>query len=62
MPAVIYRHLYRAHSVKSLERNILGFVGLSPVHETLIGNVETLSDQKRTEWFRKLRELGGKAQ
>ncbi|WP_290783418.1 NAD(P)H-dependent oxidoreductase [Halomonas sp.] len=58
MPAVIYRHLYRAHSVKSLERNILGFVGLSPVRETLIGAVETMSDQKRNAWFRKLYELG----
>ena len=61
MPAVIYRHLYRAHSVKSLERNILGFVGLSPVRETLIGAVETMSDQKRNAWFRKLHELGAEA-
>ncbi|MCG6658583.1 NAD(P)H-dependent oxidoreductase [Halomonas campisalis] len=61
MPAVIYRHLYRAHSVKSLERNILGFVGLYPVRETLIGSVETMSEQKRKEWLRKLRELGGNA-
>ncbi|MFO8045580.1 MAG: NAD(P)H-dependent oxidoreductase [Halomonas sp.] len=61
MPAVIYRHLYRAHSVKSLERNILGFVGLSPVRETLIGGVETISDQKRNAWFRKLHELGAEA-
>jgi hypothetical protein len=44
--AVIYRHLYRAHSVKSLERNILGFVGLSPVCETLIGSVEAMSEQQ----------------
>ncbi|MBT2772899.1 NAD(P)H-dependent oxidoreductase [Halomonas sp. ISL-60] len=61
MPAVIYRHLYRAHSVKSLERNILGFVGFSPVRETLIGGVETMSDKKRNEWFRKLQELGSEA-
>lgn len=61
MPAVIYRHLYRAHSVKSLERNILGFVGFSPVRETLIGGVETMSDQKRNEWLLKLQELGSEA-
>ena len=61
MPAVIYRHLYRAHSVKSLERNILGFVGFSPVRETLIGSVETMNEQKRNEWFFKLHELGAKA-
>ncbi|WP_299316209.1 NAD(P)H-dependent oxidoreductase [uncultured Halomonas sp.] len=62
MPAMIYRHLYRAHSVKSLERNILGFVGLSPVRETLIGSVEAISNQKRQEWFHKLYALGAKAQ
>ncbi|MDR5893493.1 NAD(P)H-dependent oxidoreductase [Halomonas mongoliensis] len=62
MPAMIYRHLYRAHSVKSLERNILGFVGLSPVRETLIGSVEAMSEQKRNEWFRRLSRLGATAQ
>ena len=62
MPAMIYRHLYRAHSVKSLERNILGFVGLSPVRETLIGSVEAMNEQKRNEWFRRLSRLGAKAQ
>ncbi|GHE22234.1 NAD(P)H-dependent oxidoreductase [Halomonas urumqiensis] len=61
MPAAIYRHLYRAHSVKSLERNILGFVGLSPVRETLVGSVEAMSEKKRNEWFHKLHELGAKA-
>ncbi|WP_404374589.1 NAD(P)H-dependent oxidoreductase [Vreelandella aquamarina] len=61
MPAMIYRHLYRAHSVKSLERNILGFVGFSPVRETLIGSIETMSEQKRNEWFRKLHKLGKEA-
>ena len=62
MPAMIYRHLYRAHSVKSLERNILGFVGLSPVRETLIGSVEAMNEQKRNEWFRRVSRLGAKAQ
>ena len=38
MPALVYRWYFRAHSVKSLERNILGFVGIAPVHETLIGD------------------------
>lgn len=40
MPASIYRWFYRAHSLKSLERNILRFVGLGPIREMLIGNVE----------------------
>ena len=37
MPALLYRWYFGAHSVKSLERNILRFVGLKPVSDTLIG-------------------------
>jgi putative NADPH-quinone reductase len=37
MPASMYRHFYRAHSVKSLERNILKLVGIGPVQHILIG-------------------------
>jgi putative NADPH-quinone reductase len=40
MPAFFYRIYYRSHSVKNLKRNILEFVGVSPVRTTLIGMVE----------------------
>ena len=62
MPALVYRHFFRAHSVKALERNILGFVGFTPIRETLVGSVETMSDKTRQAWFRKLLELGKIAQ
>jgi putative NADPH-quinone reductase len=61
MPALVYRYFFRAHSVKSLERNVLGFVGIAPVHETLIGMVERLSAAERERWLDKLRALGRKA-
>ncbi|MDR5866285.1 NAD(P)H-dependent oxidoreductase [Halomonas koreensis] len=61
MPAAVYRHLYRAHSVKSLERNILGFVGFAPVRETLIGSVEGLDGAARDRWFARLARLGAAA-
>lgn len=61
MPAIVYRALYRAHSVKSLERNILGFVGIAPVHETLIGNVEGASAATKDRWFATMRQLGAEA-
>jgi putative NADPH-quinone reductase len=57
MPAMVYRWVYRAHSVKALERNILGFVGIAPIHETLIGMVEG-KDSARRRWLARLRELG----
>ena len=58
MPAVVYRWYFGAHSLKSLERNILKFVGIGPVAETLIGLVETVSGESRRKWLDKLRALG----
>ena len=58
MPAVVYRWFFRAHSVKSLERNILGFVGIAPVDETLIGGVGNLQADDVAKWRRKLARLG----
>ena len=58
MPALIYRWVFRAHSVKSLERNILGFVGIAPVHETLIGGVDTLGEEGVKLWLARLRKAG----
>jgi len=61
MPAALYRYYFRAHSIKALERNILGFVGIAPIDETLIGTVEGLDDAARAKWFARLRELGRQA-
>jgi putative NADPH-quinone reductase len=58
MPALVYRLYFRAHSVKSLERNILGFIGIAPIHETLIGSVGNLDAYKSNNWLAKLRQLG----
>ena len=60
MPAMVYRWYFRAHSVKALERNILGFVGIAPIHETLIGMVDGLSEAQRATWLAKLRALGSR--
>lgn len=58
MPALVYRWYFRAHSLKALERNILGFVGIAPVHETLVGLVEGMSDVQRGHWLRRFAVLG----
>jgi putative NADPH-quinone reductase len=62
MPALVYRWYFRAHSIKSLERNVLGFVGLAPVTETLIGGVDQLGEAGVQKWQTKLRQLGADAQ
>ncbi len=61
MPALAYRWYFRAHSLKSLERNILGFVGFGPIHETLIGMVDQLGEAGVAQWKSRLRKLGQQA-
>ena len=61
MPALVYRWYFRAHSLKSLERNILGFVGFSPVRETLVGGVDQLGEEGVAHWQVRLRQLGRQA-
>jgi putative NADPH-quinone reductase len=62
MPALVYRWYFRAHSIKSLERNVLGFVGIAPVHETLIGMTGNMKPDDAKKWLRKLEQLGAKAE
>jgi putative NADPH-quinone reductase len=47
MPSLFYKLYYRSHSVRSLARNILGFVGFKPVRVSLIGNVESSKARSR---------------
>jgi putative NADPH-quinone reductase len=61
MPALVYRWYFRAHSLKSLERNVLGFVGMSPVRHTLVGSVEGLGEAGVRKWKAKLRAIGSLA-
>ena len=58
MPAFAYRWIYGAHSLKSLERNVLKFVGLKPIRETILGAVEAADDKTRAGWLEDMRRLG----
>ena len=46
MPGFVYRWFFMAHSLKSLERNILRFVGIGPVRHTIIGNIEAAGNAR----------------
>lgn len=61
MPALLYRWYFGAHSLKALKRNILGFAGIAPIRETLIGSVESLKQAKRLGWLGKLTRMGSAA-
>jgi putative NADPH-quinone reductase len=61
MPALVYRWYFHAHSIKSLERNVLGFVGIAPVHETLIGLTGDMKPKDAAKWLAKLELPGAQA-
>jgi putative NADPH-quinone reductase len=58
MPGFFYRWYYRAHSLKSLERNILNFVGIKPVRSTVIGMVGDKQGANRRRWLKKMSDFG----
>lgn|SRR5512138_27987 len=57
MPALVYRWYFRAHSLKSLQRNILRFVGFGPIRTSIVGNVEG-SAKARERWLDRIRRYG----
>ena len=61
MPALAYRFFFLAHSLKSLQRNILGFVGIKPTRSTLFGMVDTADDARRQRWMSTMASLGRRA-
>lgn len=57
MPALFYRAYFGAHSLKSLERNILKFTGIVPVQRTIIGGVEG-GEAHRRHWLDTIGKAG----
>ena len=60
MPGFFYRLYYRAHSVKSLRRNILELAGFAPVRTSLVGMVEAKTQGVRERALARMTMLGRK--
>lgn len=61
MPGPFYRLFYRAHSLKSLERNILRLAGFAPVRSLVVGGIDGLTAGDRRRTLDQVRELGNRA-
>jgi putative NADPH-quinone reductase len=61
MPAVVYRALFRAHGLKSLESGVLSISGIRPIRSTLMGLIEGRSANYRNGLLDEMRELGRRA-
>ena len=62
MPVLVYRGFFRAHSLKTLQRNILGFCGIGPVSASLIGMIDAPDPTNRQKWLGRMKDLGQKGQ
>jgi hypothetical protein len=60
MPAAAFRLWFGAHGLKALKRNILAFVGIRPVRDTLIGNIEGLRPERLQAWLASVEALGAR--
>jgi len=58
MPALFYRFWYLGHGIAGFRRNVLSFVGIKPVRESLFGMVNGVSVQKRESWLVAMRKMG----
>lgn len=61
MPVSVYRWFYRGHALKLLKRNILNFIGIKPVSDTLYGMIATSKPEQRERWLEEMRALGARA-
>lgn len=61
MPAPVYRWYFRAHGLKNLKRNVLRFVGFSPVHDTILGSVATRGKDSIRRALDAVKRLGRQA-
>lgn len=57
-PAFYYRLYFGAHGTRQIKRSILGFSGVGPVSETLIGSIDRLSEADRAGWLGRLHAMG----
>ncbi len=62
MPVTVYRFWYGPHALKLLKRNILNFIGVKPVRDTLIGMMANSSSEQRDRWLKQAEAMGQRAE
>ena len=58
MPVLIYRIMAGSRATRILRKQILNFVGIRPVRETIFGMVPNADKETRLRWLAKVRALG----
>ncbi|MDK2777451.1 MAG: NAD(P)H-dependent oxidoreductase [Pseudomonadota bacterium] len=58
MPGLVYRWFYRAHTLRSLVRNILAFTGIGPTRTEVVGMVEAMPPARLQRLLARMEALG----
>ncbi len=58
MPGFVYKWFFRAHTLKSLKRNILDFIGFKPVKSMVIGQAYEGNEGALKEALREVSKFG----
>ncbi|MDP3749023.1 MAG: NAD(P)H-dependent oxidoreductase [Phenylobacterium sp.] len=58
MPAMIFRVIFGAHGLKSLEKGVLWISGFKPIRHDLIGGVEGIGPRTRRRWLAAMERHG----
>ena len=62
MPGPVYRLMFGAHGVRSMERSVLWMSGFKPVRHTFFGGAGSASERRRGAWLDHVRTLGAHGQ
>lgn len=60
MPAPVFRWVFGAYGLKSLERGVLWLAGFRPIRHLVLGGAEG-DPRRRERWLRKMERLGAQA-
>ncbi|MDP3852438.1 NAD(P)H-dependent oxidoreductase [Phenylobacterium sp.] len=58
MPAMIFRVVFGANGLKSLEKGVLWISGFKPIRHAIIGEVETAGPRTRRRWLAAMERHG----
>lgn len=61
MPASIFRWIFGAHGLKSLEKGVLWISGFKPIRHVIIGDVEGANPRARQRWLQAMARYGAAA-
>lgn len=61
MPAFVFRWVFGAHGLRSLERGVLWISGFKPIRRVIIGNVEGATLKVRARWLKAMERYGAAA-